>query len=311
MIASLFLPSSVGRFLSCLAVALLIAIGAVAPAAWAQDSNLKSLYDRVDRLQRDMNTLQRHIYRGETPPAELQTAPAGALPETQAARIEVKLKRMEDELRRLTGQLEEQNYRMGQVSERLDKLVIDVDERLQLLEQRALAGTPDGLAPEGAAAAVAGATVAGQAVAAADSAAPSLAAADYVAEDAAPEQKYERAFELLSQKNYDGAEKVLHAFLERHPDDKLAGNAKYWLGETFYVRGLYAEAAVTFAEGYQTYPESVKAPDNLLKLGKALAALGQKDDACGTFGELRKRYGNASSLIIQQAKNEQTRLACP
>ena len=286
-----------------------MAMTAAVPGAEAQDSNVKALYDRVDRLQRDMNTLQRHIYRGETPPPELQAAPAGALPEGQAARMELRLQQLENQMRGMTGTLEEQSYRIGQMADRLDKLVADVDLRLQQLEQGALAGLPTGA--EGADLAEGAAPAQPDDTATAAAAGSGLAASDYIADDAAPEQKYERAFELLSQKNYDGAEKVLHAFLERHPDDKLAGNAKYWLGETFYVRGLYAEAAVTFAEGYQTYPESVKAPDNLLKLGKALAALGQKDDACGTFTELRQRYNGASSLILQQAKNEQKRLACP
>ena len=31
----------------------------------------------------------------------------------------------------------------------------------------------------------------------------------------------------------------------------MAGNAQYWLGETYYARGKYMEAASTFAEGYK------------------------------------------------------------
>ncbi|MEE9480207.1 MAG: tetratricopeptide repeat protein, partial [Kiloniellales bacterium] len=89
------------------------------------------------------------------------------------------------------------------------------------------------------------------------------------------------------------------------------GNAKYWLGETHYVRGQYHDAAITFAEGYQQYPTSKKAPDNLLKLGKSLAALGETTDACGTYSELTRRFPNASATILQQADQERRRLACP
>ena len=127
---------------------------------------------------------------------------------------------------------------------------------------------------------------------------------------AVAQQQYEHAFKLLSQTDYQGAERALTAFLDEHPSDPLAGNAKYWLGETYYVRGQYAEAAVAFAEGYQSYPDSVKAPDNLLKLGKSLAALEQTADACGTFAELLKRYGNAAPTVLKQAKSEQKRLSC-
>ena len=125
-----------------------------------------------------------------------------------------------------------------------------------------------------------------------------------------PQEQYDYAFGLLSQANYSEAERALASFLQAYPDDPLAGNAKYWLGETHYVRGQYREAAVTFAEGYQNYPDSSKAPDNLLKLGKSLSALGQTDDACGTLDELLKRYGDAAANIIQQAQRERQRLSC-
>ncbi len=97
---------------------------------------------------------------------------------------------------------------------------------------------------------------------------------------------------------------------EDHPEDPLAGNAKYWLGETFYVRGDFRNAAVTFAEGFQRYPDSTKAPDNLLKLGMSLAQLEKKDDACGAFGELLKRYPDATASILQRATRERERLGC-
>ena len=69
------------------------------------------------------------------------------------------------------------------------------------------------------------------------------------------------------------------------PQDYLAGNAQYWMGETYYVRGRYQDAAVTFAEGYQKYPTNSKAPDNLLKLGMSLGQLGKKADACVAFAQ--------------------------
>ena len=64
------------------------------------------------------------------------------------------------------------------------------------------------------------------------------------------------------------------------PNDPLAGNAQYWIGETYYVRGQYKNAADAFLKGYKKYKSSEKAPDTLLRLGMALAELGQKDAAC-------------------------------
>jgi len=125
-----------------------------------------------------------------------------------------------------------------------------------------------------------------------------------------PEQQYEFAFGLLRQANYKDAEVALKAFVAQNPDDRLAGNALYWLGETYYVRGDFANAAVTFAEGYQKYPKSSKAADNLLKLGMALAQLGQKPDACKTFAQLQKEFPSAPANLKERAQRESQRAGC-
>jgi tol-pal system protein YbgF len=124
------------------------------------------------------------------------------------------------------------------------------------------------------------------------------------------EEQYQYAFDLLRQANYDEAEKALHAFVEQHPKDFLAGNAQYWLGETYYVRGRYQDAAVAFAEGYQKYPSNSKAPDNLLKLGMALGQTGKKGDACVAFSELTKRFPGAPDNVKERLKQEKHRYSC-
>ena len=52
-----------------------------------------------------------------------------------------------------------------------------------------------------------------------------------------PKQLYEAAYGYLLQRDYGAAEAAFDEFLRRHPNDPLAGNAQYWLGESLYVRG--------------------------------------------------------------------------
>ena len=125
-----------------------------------------------------------------------------------------------------------------------------------------------------------------------------------------PQAAYNSAFDLLRQMDYPAAEAAFGQYIELFPESDLAGNAKYWLGETHYVRGDYETAAVVFAEGYQTYPNSGKAPDNLLKLGMSLSNLGATQDACATFTELQRRYPNAAPTVLQRAQREAQRLGC-
>ncbi len=302
------LQGRVGVPARILAASLLaLSVFLVVPAAQAQGTNVQSLINRIDRLQRDLNTLQQHIYRGETPPPSDLTAPGGGgVPETQAARIEVRLSQFESELRTLTGQLEEQSFRIKNISERLDRLVADVDQRLLVLE----GGTPDVAGTAGEPVGSEGEPQMLGTVSKSQVAALSEGGAAGATSSGTPRKHYDHAFKLLSQTDYEGAERAFNSFLGQFPQDPLAGNAKYWLGETYYVRKQYDKAAVAFAEGYQSYPDSAKAPDNLLKLGKSLAALEHTSDACGTFAELLKRYGDAKPAIRQRAKSERKRLNC-
>ena len=100
------------------------------------------------------------------------------------------------------------------------------------------------------------------------------------------------------------------SFLERYPSDQLASNAQYWLGESYFVRGQYKEAASAFLKGIQTYARGSKAPDSMLKLAMSLDRLGQRDAACTSFAELQSRFPNAPSHVRNRATSERQRIRC-
>ena len=124
------------------------------------------------------------------------------------------------------------------------------------------------------------------------------------------QDQYNNAFGLLRQRDLTGAETAFKAFLQRHPKDPLAPNAQYWLGETYYSRENYAAAAATFAEGYQKYPQSGKAPEALLKLGMSLGNEGRTHDACLSFVRLEHEFPNLASGLKERADSERQRLGC-
>ena len=130
------------------------------------------------------------------------------------------------------------------------------------------------------------------------------------AEEASPKQLYETAYGYLLQRDYGAAEAAFDAFLKHHPNDPLAGNAQYWLGESLYVRGQYRAAAGAFLKGYQSYSRSAKAPESLLKLAMSLQRLGQKDAACSSYGELSAKFPNAPPHVKASAQLERQRAGC-
>jgi len=317
--------------------AALLWLGAVAGAApvFAQGDEVRPLLDRLDRLERDLNLLQRQVYRGKIEaadgdhakaPAGGAAAPAAASPNALAD-MEVRLSAIESELRGMTGRIEESKHAADEVRGRLDKLVADVDARLTAMEQNlAKAKAGEGGAPP----AAGGEIAAGTAPAAIESppgkgeaalvvppaaTAPAgegetVAAAESALPRGTPMEQYQYARALLAKADYPGAEKTLKAFIKSYPDDELTENAEYWLGETYYVRSDYTNAAVTYAEGYKKFPSGPKAADNLLKLGLSLANLGEGEQACKAFAEIDKKFPSARAEIRDRAAAERKQRGC-
>ncbi|MGE5269321.1 MAG: tol-pal system protein YbgF [Thiohalocapsa sp.] len=331
----------------------------LAPPARSQEH---SALERLDRLERDLNMLQRQVYRG-LPAPPMPPGGGAALVNT-----EIRMDRLEEQMRNLTGRVEELTNQVTQLRQRLEQVNTDVDMRvgqtagtsrpLAATEAPAAAPAPRRFPPPPDAADAADDEAPPPRVATApgrgfppppggplgDAPIPifgtltppgtrlgappaaSLAGAPPEAEPAtraaaarpvaaalpggSPAAQYNHAFGLLKHADYAGAETALRDFVDQHPKDPLAGNAQYWLGETYYARGRYLEAASAFAEGYKRYPKSGKAPDGLLKLSMSLARANQKQNACVALAQLDRDFPHAGASVKQHAATEKKRLGC-
>lgn len=330
------------------ALAALLLGGVAAGPARAQDNQVNALAQQIQRLRDDLSLMQRDYYQGRTPPALPPTAtltPATPAINTQAAnQMDTRLAGLEDELRTLVGTFERIERGMVENRARLEKIEGDVTFRLNTIEQRLnnqqTAAAPTITAPAAAPAAtprpataaaaptvvearppgtqVLGTLTPEQARAPAPAPTPAAAAPAPQAA-AAPatalprgtvKQQYDYAYGLLQQFRIPEAERAFTEFLVQHGADDLSNNARYWLGETYYARAQYQQAAVTFFDGYQKAPQGPKAADNLLKLGMSLGRMGQKQEACATLAELNQRFPTATASIREQASAERRRLAC-
>ena len=125
-----------------------------------------------------------------------------------------------------------------------------------------------------------------------------------------PQSDYDTAYSLAVNGDYSGAERGFRTFLETYPDDQLAANAQYWLGESLLAQQNYREAADAFLKTYTDHPGNSKSPDSLLKLGVSLRGLGEADAACATFSELLSKFPNAAPAVLSQARDERRRAQC-
>lgn len=124
-----------------------------------------------------------------------------------------------------------------------------------------------------------------------------------------PADDYDQGIALLKQGQYAAAEARLNAFLQKNPRDRLVPEAVFNLGETFFQRQRHREAAEQFLKLSTDYSKSPRAPDGLVRLGMSLNAMGAKEQACATFGEVARKYPTASTAI-RGASRESKRAQC-
>ncbi len=125
-----------------------------------------------------------------------------------------------------------------------------------------------------------------------------------------PSEIYSYAYDMLVRENFIEAENSFKAFIGEHPDDPLASNAYYWLGETYYVQKKFQLAAISFARGFQNFPKGNKAIDQLFKLALTFMNLGKIEDACAAFSKLESEFPNAPNRISNRAKEYIKRAKC-
>lgn len=259
-------------------------------------------------------------------PASAQSGSTSA--DQSALNMEMRIGELEDRMRELTGRIEELTNNLSQLQQQLDRLSSDVDVRFNQLQQPpspppAAAPGPPQLKPPPRAGnpsqpASGSGTLATLTAPAPvpppppPPAAPSqqTASAEGELPNGSAEDQYNYAMGLLTQANYPAAEQAMRSFVAHWPKDPLAGNAQYWLGETFYVRKDYANAATAFAQGYEKYPKSGKAADDLLKLGMSLANLNQKADACRAYARLQHDFPTVASPMKEKLASEKQRAGC-
>ncbi len=298
--------------------------------------NAQSAHDvlnRLNRLENEINTLNRAVYKGDTSVNSLSLGGNS----TTKANTEIRLQQFDVELRDLRGMLEEQTHAVRQVQNKLNRALSDMELRLSELE-----GKASGLSSHSSnignsvnyTAKSSGAFVPTKVIPQSGSdfnwsssnnvvskQPPSVGTLGTLSQHSPSgsysvsnrdnaASVYEDAFALLKGSKYAAAEKGFQKFINQYPDHILTGNAKYWLGETFYVRGNYDRAVRLFAEGYKQYPTGSKASDNLLKLGMSLVGLGDKENACVAFEQLEKEFSGKSQPVLRRARQESKRIGC-
>ncbi len=309
---------------------------------------IELLNSNLASLSKQFQELQQYVFTSGGGEAGANRAAASAGTSSAAgddisgrrlAVVETRLDQIEqNEMRKIEGQFDQLRNLIERMDARLEKLVADVDFRLTALESTPQATAGSGLAPGLMDSADGDPTRPGGASSLVDpddgyqpsggprilgtipledgvvepvASEPEQTAHASILPDGTPEERYKYALGLLRKAQYDEADRVLGAFIEVHGDHPLADNASFWRGETFYARKMFGDAARIYATNLQLYPEGGKAPDNMVKLGMALANLERTNEACQAFAELDRKFPDMPTNIRQAADRGRSAASCP
>lgn len=239
-------------------------------SAQADDTFIR---DDINQIKEDIIVLQRQLYRDKND----TTAP-----QESVSTFQIKLGEYDQLIRDMNGKVENIEYRLNSLEKKME--MIDKDIELRFSQMKRQTAQPNS----------------------ADSATKTKSKTT----NASAKTLYETALTKLKDNKLADAEANLSQFLQSYPNDALAGNAQYWLGEVYYKQQNFAKAAIAFKDGYSKYPKGTKGPDCLLKLGLSMKSLGKKDEACTAFTNLPSMFNKVSTEISQRAQKEAEALAC-
>lgn len=223
-------------------------------------------------------------------------------------RLAGEVEQLRSETQSLRGEVETLLFETENAATRQRELYLDIDRRLQSLEQtRPRAGFP--ISPEAGAGRVeAGASdlraaaEAGQADSAiteagrADTAPPLAAGSD--------QDHYQAAFDLIQARRYEEAAEAFRSFLGAFASSPLADNAQYWLAETQYVQRRFEPALEEFEKVISLYPQSAKHPDALLKVGYCNYELQRWDAARAALQRVVREYPETTAARLATQRLE-------
>jgi len=127
---------------------------------------------------------------------------------------------------------------------------------------------------------------------------------------ATPRGQIELGRQQLANGEYEAAEGTFREFARSRPTDRLSSEAAMGLGDSFFQRQRWREAAEHYVDVTTKYARSARAPEAELKLGISLRGLGATKEACDVLVNHAQKHPTASPAIKQGVAREMQRARC-
>jgi tol-pal system protein YbgF len=272
--------------------ALLIGLGLLLCSCTQSNNDINAIYSRINRNDAQIKVINEQLGIG-----------GGSNVVVGQAEMWSQMQAMQQDLNMLKGQMAELTQDGGakefsQLSGKVNRMEIAMRQMasqlaLELLsldaaptEGVAQAGEPEIPAP--------GATIP-QFVAIPQTSAPQSATPDGAPTLQQPENSlantlYNAGTKAFSDRKYPDAVKIFADFINTYPTHKLASNAYFWQGESYYQIKEYNNAIMAYQQVIEKFPGSAKLQSSMFKQGVSLYYNGKRDAGKIRLEELMRKY---------------------
>ena len=272
------------------------AVASLSSIALAQRQPPPSPEQRIDRLERQIQQMQRQVFPKGRPADTAGFAAEPAATQSSVISLDQRLDALERQVADLVRLSEENGNRLRNVEGGLTQLKADQDQRIGALEQRMSAAsavpveTPATIGPPATAPTRPKTTPPKTSTSTPPAGGPESGSATTPADDAG-EEAYSQGFHQWEDGQYDQAISTLKAFTAAYPRHRRVSFANNLIGRAMLDKGDARGAANALLANYRTNPAGERAPDSLFYLGQALMKIGQPGQACKAYAELDAVYG--------------------
>ncbi len=113
---------------------------------------------------------------------------------------------------------------------------------------------------------------------------------------------YKRGHNLYKSKDFVKARETFKSFLEIFPNHEYAGNAQFWIGETYYSEKDYENAILAYEDVLRKHRQSEKVPAAMLKQGYAFVELGDERTARVLLDGVEKKFPGTHQAELAKRK---------
>lgn len=117
-----------------------------------------------------------------------------------------------------------------------------------------------------------------------------------------PGEIYRTSYNDYINGNYDLAISGFQEYLKKFSSSEMAGNAQYWIGESYYSLKNFVKASEEFDKLINNYPKSNKVTSALLKKAYSYIEIERTNEAKEQLKDLIKRFPLAAEAKLAEEK---------